>query len=236
MKRQLPLTPVLAVALVIIVAVGYLAVIKPKQDEGVRLDDEIAAVEAKLDANPRPNPKAPKVRINVADVFRLAKAMPNGDDMPGIIMEVNSIAVATGIRFVSIQPQTAVEKTGYHALPLSLTFEGNYYDLTDFLYRLRNLVTVRDGVLDATGRLYTLDAIDMHEGKGGFPKIEAVLTVSAYTFGSAQGAPAPAGQPATGTTQTTTGSTTSTGTTTPSSTPTSPGSASDSQQAAGDSG
>ncbi|MDQ3993888.1 MAG: hypothetical protein M3265_03740, partial [Actinomycetota bacterium] len=89
------------------------------------------------------------------------------------------------------------------------TFEGNYYDLTDFLYRMRNLVTVRDGVLEASGRLYTLDALDLHEAEDGFPQIQAVLTVSAYSFGTM---PSPTATPAAGTatagTGTTTGSTT----------------------------
>ena len=53
---------------------------------------------------------------------------------------------------------------------MTLTFEGNYYDLTDFLFRLRNLVSVRDGVLEANGRLYTLDALDLAEGGDGFPR------------------------------------------------------------------
>jgi hypothetical protein len=68
-------------------------------------------------------------------------------------------------------------------------------------------VTVKDGKLYASGRLYTLDALDMHEAKTGFPHIEAVLTVSAYAFGSGTPAAAAPGAPAqteTGTTSTTT--------------------------------
>jgi hypothetical protein len=120
---------------------------------------------------------------------------------------------------------------------VTLTFEGNYYDLTDFLYRLRNLVAVRDGVLGASGRLYTLDALDMQEAEGGFPKIRATLTVSAYSFGSQPVSPG-AGTAPTETTETGTG-TTSTGETTTTSTeegppadPTGDGS----QQATGGSG
>jgi hypothetical protein len=63
---------------------------------------------------------------------------------------------------------------------------------------VRNLVTVRSGRLDASGRLYTLDGIDMHESADGFPRIEAELTVSAYVFGSAPALTVP-GLPSQGT-------------------------------------
>jgi type IV pilus assembly protein PilO len=213
MKRNVPFTFVLAGALVIVLAVSYMILIRPKRAESGRLDAEIAELESKIaaDAKQATAGKEPEVRINVADLFRLAKAMPDEEDMPGIILEVNSIASSAGIEFLAIQPQPAVAAGSRRALPITLTFEGNYYDLTDFLYRLRTLVTVKDGTLHTSGRLYTLDALDMHEAKTGFPHIEAVLTVSAYAFGSATptaaapGAPAQAAPPETETTETTTG-------------------------------
>ena len=67
------------------------------------------------------------------------------------------------------------------------------------LYDLRNLVRVRDGKLSADGRLFTLDQLDLHESQAGFPEIEALLTVSAYTFGTVEpagGPPAPGIPPA----------------------------------------
>jgi Tfp pilus assembly protein PilO len=110
--------------------------------------------------------------------------MPDTDDMPGIILDLNSVAEATGIKFLSIQPSASTPKTGYSAIAITLTFEGNYFDLTDFLFRLRNLVAVRDGHLASAGRLFTLDTMSMKEGKDGFPSINAGLTVSAYVYGA----------------------------------------------------
>jgi Tfp pilus assembly protein PilO len=213
-KKQVPLTPVLAVALLIVAVAGYFGLISPKQAKSAELDDQIAELETKLQLAGKPSPaQAPKVTINVADLFLLAKAMPDREDMPGIILELNSIALSTGVNFISIAPGTPASKGSYIAIPVTLTFEGNYYDLTDFLYRLRNLVAVRDGVLGASGRLYTLDALDMQEAEGGFPKIRATLTVSAYSFGSQPVLPG-AGTAPTETTETGTGTTSSGETTT----------------------
>jgi Tfp pilus assembly protein PilO len=191
-KKQIPLTPVIAAALLVVAVVAYWLLIQPKRSEIGRLSDDIEQLENQVrlaTVNARKN--EPVVRIRVADLFALAKAMPDEEDMPGVILEMNSVASAAGTEFVSIAPQTpAPTATGYRVLPIALKFEGNYYDLTDFLFRLRNLVAVRDGRLAARGRLFTLDQLDFHEGPGGFPQIEAGLTVAAYVYGPPPATPA----------------------------------------------
>ena len=187
MRRDIPVTAVVAVALAIVAIFAFLLAIKPVRDERARLERQIAAAERALASDPAVTPATPRTTGDPAKVFRLAKAMPERHEISEIILELNAVATAAGIRFLAIQPQEEVSTGSYRRLPITLTFEGRYYDLTDFLFRLRNLVAVRDGKLTATGRLYTLDALDLHQGNRRFPTIEAVLTVSAFAFGA--GAP-----------------------------------------------
>jgi Tfp pilus assembly protein PilO len=184
MKKQVPIWPVIGLAILIVAAIAFMVVIRPKRAEAGRLDEQIAEMQMKVSAAQLASrPQQQASAIKVADVFEVTKAMPDTDDMPGIILDLNSVAEATGIKFVSIQPSAATPKTGYTAIGITLTFEGNYFDLTDFLFRLRNLVTVRDGRLSSSGRLFTLDTLSMKESDTGFPNISANLTVSAYVFG-----------------------------------------------------
>ena len=184
-KKQIPIWPVIGLAILIVAAVAYMVVIRPKRAESGRLDEQIAEMQMKVSAAQLASrPQQQATTIKVADVFEVSKAMPDTDDMPGIILDLNSVAEATGIKFLSIQPSAPTPKTGYSAIAITLTFEGNYFDLTDFLFRLRNLVTVRDGHLSSAGRLFTLDTMSMKEGKDGFPSINAGLTVSAYVYGA----------------------------------------------------
>lgn len=204
MKKDIPVAVLVAPVLLILVVVGYFLLIKPKQDAAGRFGSEIASLQTQIDvamAAQRQPQGGDESAIKVADVFRVTKAMPDSDDMPGIILELNSVAGASGIEFVSITPQSAAVRTGYTALPINLTFEGNYYDLTDFLFRIRNLVTVRDGKLEANGRLFTLDSLSMEEGPGGFPEIAANLTLTAYYYSTTPPA-APAAPVAPGATDT----------------------------------
>jgi Tfp pilus assembly protein PilO len=185
MKKQVPIWPVALVAILIVAAVGYFLMVRPKRAEASSLDEQIAEMQAKVSvAQLASRPHQADAAIKVADVFEVSKAMPDASDMPGIILDLNSVADAAGIRFLSIQPSAPTPKTGYSAISISLSFEGNYFDLTDFLFRLRNLVTVRDGRLASSGRLFTLDTLSMKEAENGFPNISAGLTVSAYVYGA----------------------------------------------------
>ena len=122
--------------------------------------------------------------------------MPDTTDMSSVILELNAVATASGVEFISIAPQAPVAgEGGFLAVPIKLTFEGSYYDLTDFLFRLRNLVIVRDGELESSGRLFTLDALELHEGSLGFPQVQAAITLSAYRTRPPRAAVAPGTTP-----------------------------------------
>jgi Tfp pilus assembly protein PilO len=227
-KKKIPIWLVALVAVLAVAVAGYIFGIRPKREAAAKAGDEVAALEVQLDAAQRlaaDEAESPESKIRVAGVIELAKAMPDAEDMAGIVFELNSQAESSGVEFLSIQPGPATLGSGYTTVPLSLTFEGNYYDLTELLYSLRNLVAVRDGVLAADGRLFNVDGIDFQEGTDGFPQVKGVLTVSAYIYGAdasavlpVAGGSAPAASSGTTTTTTsTTGTSTETtpGTTAP---------------------
>jgi hypothetical protein len=197
---------VLALALV----AGWFALIAPKRSEAARLQAQIddartQLIEARHGGAPQ---RAPTIRV--ADLFELSRAMPNRTDMPNVLLQLSDVAAETGVSFESITPHDPVSFGSYQQVGIDLVFEGRFYDLSDFLYRLRNLVGVHEGVLDATGRLFSVDSISFDEGQLQFPQVRATLTVSAYIFGDGTAAPVPAGATSAGSATTTTSTTTST--------------------------
>ena len=193
----------LLVGLAAVVAFGYLFVISPKRSAAGDLDRRIQATEAQIvsarAANTAPTPPA-QPSVDVAELFRLSKAMPDRPDMASVLLELNGIATDTGITFQSIAPQVAVARDDFQVLPINLEFEGNFYSLTDFLFRLRSLVAVRDGRLRANGRLFNVSSLSFAEGGASFPQIKASVTVQAFVFGNAlDGAASPNATASTGT-------------------------------------
>jgi hypothetical protein len=220
-KRKLSpvaLSAFIGVGLLVVLALGLFLVVLPQKSKAADIDKEIVATQAQIVQARALATQKPAQPIRVASLFKLVKAMPDGADMTGIMLQLNQTATDAGIEFDTIAPGTPVPGTGYQKIPIQLTFMGNYYGLTDFLFRLRSLVTVRGGALAATGRLFSVDGIDFGLGVGGFPMISAKLSVSAYIYGTgapAAGATTPVPAP-------TSTDTTSTSTTTTTTTPTTP--------------
>jgi type IV pilus assembly PilO-like protein len=218
-KRRVPQSAVIALiafGFLLIAAGGYFLVLGPQRSKASDLNQQIADTNSAIDAARALTVEAKKgAQIRVADLYRLTKAMPDQTDMAGIILELNQVAQDSGITFEQISPSTtATPISGYVAIPITVEFQGNFYDLSDFLYRLRNLVDVRHGTLDATGRLFAIDEVDFAEAPPppGFPQIRAHLVIDAFVYGTGTAPTVPA--PSTGTTGAT-GATGSSGATPP---------------------
>jgi len=192
----------IVVGFIIFAGGGYFTLIRPQHAKASELDQQIADTNSAIDAARALTLEAKKgAQIRVADLYRLTKAMPDQTDMAGIILELNQVAQDSGITFEQISPSTtATPISGYLAIPITVEFQGNFYDLADFLYRLRNLVDVRHGTLDATGRLFAIDEVDFAEAPPppGFPQIRAHLVIDAFVYGTGTAPTVPA--PSTGAT------------------------------------
>jgi hypothetical protein len=181
-------------ALLAAAAVWFLLV-SPQRSTTTELDGQIAALEGQLAqrlAAARPRPQ--KLTVRASDYYRLSKAMPDQTDMPGIVLELSRLASGAGVRFSSITTGTPVPGAGFYAVqPLDVVVQGRFGDISRFLQRMRGLVTVRGGRLDARGRLFLVDQVAFTQGAKGFPQVEASLKLSAFVFsGAANGASVPA--------------------------------------------
>lgn len=181
---------------------GYFMLVSPKKGEAARLDDEIAATNVELmAARAATDAQEDTQPIAVADIFRLATAMPSTPDMGGIVIELSRIAEETGVRFESITPQSSSPLGEFQVVPIEVAFDGSFYALSDFLFRLRTLVSVRRGELHASGRLFSVGRVEFSESDQGFPLLSASLSLKAYVYGTdvaASEVPAPAEPPAEG--------------------------------------
>lgn len=202
MKRKLDtrtLGVLVGVALLVFAAGGYFLLVSPKKSAAADLEAQVTTANAELiaarAASVGPDDAQP---IAVADIFRLAKAMPSTPDMPGVLLELARISEETGIRFTSIAPQVSTTADSYQVVPIVVVFDGSFYALSDLLFRLRTLVSVRRGELHATGRLFAVQSVDFSESERGFPNLNASLTLNAYVYGidtPANDVPPPAAPP-----------------------------------------
>ena len=151
-------------------------------------------------------PKQPE--IQTAYLYKLSKAMPMTTDMPNLLLELNQVVGSAGVQLVSITPTATDTTTGSTVITLSVS--GDFYSLTDLLYRLRSLVAVHNGALDVSGRLFSITSVGLTPSGSG-RAINGSISLTAFTFGaSAVAAGVTAAPVSTDTTSTSTGATTTT--------------------------
>jgi type IV pilus assembly protein PilO len=206
----------LAAANVVVALAGWFVLVSPQRQQAASTARAVNQTQAEIlqaqnAATASSSASAPTTAtqkqqpILTADLYRLAKAMPSDQDMPDLLLELDQVSRAAGVTLLTISPGAVLPATTYSVVPLNLTVSGDFYSLTDLLYRLRRLVVVRNGALDATGRLFSVGTLALTP-RGTGKTLNATLTVDAYVYGTAAAgvtAPAPTGTSTTSTTTTT---------------------------------
>jgi Tfp pilus assembly protein PilO len=192
------------VVLLVVAALGYFLLIAPKRSAAAELETEIGETQAQIDARRAQTRVRPTRALDVADVFRATRALPDDDGIPEVILELNRLAGDAGLSFESIAPGAPVEAGGNRAVPITLVAEGSYFGVSSFLARVRNLVRVERGRLKASGRLFAVDSVSFTEATDEFPKIRATLRINALSYGGAAASSSAASGEADSTASTTT--------------------------------
>jgi len=208
---RLRLVAVLAGVNLVLIAGGWFALVAPQRHHAAAATKQTqqtqtelallrAAAAAAIAASHSHLP-----RIQTADIYRLAQAMPTAADEPDLLLGLDQLAHASGVRVLGVSPEAPVAAVGYTMLPVSLSLAGNYGSLTRFLHRLRALVSVRHGKLFASGRLVSVTSVALTPGPT--PSTEtAAVGLDAYAVGTLPGLTPPVSS----TTSTDTTSTTTT--------------------------
>jgi len=74
----------------------------------------------------------------------------------------------------------SIGPAGLAAMPYTLTFEGSFFKVADFIKGLDKLVKTESNGVVVDGRLMTLDGFALEAGDPGFPSLSATFAVTTY--------------------------------------------------------
>jgi Tfp pilus assembly protein PilO len=174
----------------LLAAAGWTTLVSPKRSEASKLQTRIDSVQTDIALRRAALARKPKITIDVrsSDLFRLTKAVPDRTDMPGIMLELSRLAQRSGVTFESMSPAQPVAALGYKVQPLSVVVNGRFGQVNDFMHSLRKLVTVQKGRLDASGRLFAIDNVDLAQSETvKFPVVKASVTLDAFVYAGGAG-------------------------------------------------
>jgi Tfp pilus assembly protein PilN len=173
----------LAVAgLLTFLLVGWYAVISPQRSKAAALSTQIDDTSAKLAAT-QAFLQSPAAHESVADLRRLGAVLPDDVKMSEILRQLAWASRLSGVSITSITPSAPVASTGAQAVPIALVVNGHYFRIAKFMHLLRTRAEVKNGEVQASGRLYAIDNIAFSSGdKGGL--ITATLALNAFVYGT----------------------------------------------------
>jgi Tfp pilus assembly protein PilO len=206
--RQIVTIAGLGLFALVAAAAGFMLVIKPQQTKISSTNAKIVAAQTQLASLKQGPAEAPAIRAS--DLFSLTRAMPEIDDMPGVVVDLSQMAKSAKLQLVGIRPASRVALAdGSSAVPMTVTLNGNWKELSAFLKSMRRRVSLVAGKPVVGGRIYNVDNVQITSGTKPF-ELQAVLTMNAFDYGAPPSPTATAGVTgASGATTTTTTTTAS---------------------------
>lgn len=141
-------TLILGALIIVAVLVGfYFLLLGPIRTEFAALVEEREGKETQLQQLQQQVAESEAIVENAPDIERqlleLSKRIPTQPEIPSFVVQVEEISEAAGVTQLSIQPgEAASPESGgdFSSIPITMTFEGTYEQLQDFMVRLQNLV------------------------------------------------------------------------------------------------
>lgn len=135
-----------------------------------------------------------------AERLRLAKALPDATETPGIVVQLQRLADRSNVELTSIKTNSFSDYGSIRGTEFEVRVTGRFFDTDDFLYRLHRQVAVDEKDRPIVGgRLFATTAIDLtldqSEGASSGPVGDddaVVATIRVVAFSSVPGGAASA--------------------------------------------
>jgi hypothetical protein len=103
----------------------------------------------------------------------------------------------------TLPPGATVGPAGFPTMPFSLSFDGSFFHMANFLGQLERFVRTTPRTVRVGGRLLTVDGFALTASRAGFPRVKASISATAYLVAPSQGgtggaSPSGPGSPASG--------------------------------------
>lgn len=138
---------------VLIVALWWLFLYSPGQDELEQIDGEIAAAEQEQLSLQRRVAQLEQVRSRApeteAAIARLQSVVPLEPALPGALRQISAAADDAGMTLEALaatRPTELEDASELHSVSLTLTASGSYFQLVDFLRRLEDPTITSRGI------------------------------------------------------------------------------------------
>jgi hypothetical protein len=132
-----------------------------------------------------------------AERLRLSKALPEGTETPGVVVQIQRLADRANVELTSIKTNAYSDYGSIRGTEFEVKVTGRFFDVDDFLYRLHRQVAVDEKDRPIVGgRLFATTSVDLtlqQDGRSnaatGAPKgdDQVLATIKVVAFSSVPG-------------------------------------------------
>ena len=138
---------ILGILVLVVLAVAYYFLLfsplrqeyLQRYDERVQKEQQLAGLEQSVAELENARRNAPEIE---RQILEYSKRIPEQEEIPTLVVQIEQVAEGAGVTQLLITPGAAGPGPGggdFSVIPLTMSFEGTYENMTDFLLRVRNL-------------------------------------------------------------------------------------------------
>ncbi len=138
---------ILGILILVVLAIAYYFLLfSPLRQDYLAKYDERTRREAQKQQLEQTSAQLENIRRNSDDIERqileLSKRIPEQAEIPTLVVQIEEVARAADVTQLRIEPGDPEAPPGggdFSRIPITMSFEGTYEQLQDFLLRVRNL-------------------------------------------------------------------------------------------------
>lgn len=133
-------------ALVLLAVLYYFLLLAPAQSEYAEAVEERQRLEAQRAQLEREVARLEAVRRDAPEIQRrileYSRRIPDSDEIDTLLVQIEEVGTDAGVTWLSITPESPTAPPGggdFSVIPITMSFEGTYAELLEFLTQLKNL-------------------------------------------------------------------------------------------------
>jgi Tfp pilus assembly protein PilO len=205
----------IGVVVVALLGAAWVLVVSPERQQASTLAAQVAAAQTQLSSAEGKLASARSAQSQYAaayaSIVSLGKAVPPGQEVPSLIVQLSQASNQRNVDFSSIvaggsgtgaaaSASTTATATaaaaGFQQMPFTFVFNGSFFDLEHLFHRLSGFATrTSSGSLQVSGRLLTIQSVKLspaasnaaEQGSGAASSLSGSITATAYQLPASQG-------------------------------------------------
>ena len=157
---------IVGVVAVVIGVMWYFFLYSPQQKKIAALNTQYLAQQSTLS----------QTNMQIAQLTLLQKTAPQAE---ADLIQLHQV-------MISVTPGQTAPGVPFSVEPIQLEFDGGYFDVEDFLYRLENYVDYRNGQFLVTGRMFSVVNLALTKSaSSNYPDLDVKVTINGYRWSPA---------------------------------------------------